>query len=64
MSNILDYAVYLIPPAFVVLSEMNRMKFNKLKSSGKIPDIMGAKQRHVTFIIMAVLSLAIIIIAE
>jgi len=61
MNNVFEYTVYLIPPAFVALSEMYRVKLKKLKNSGKIPDLIVAKQRHVAFVIMAVLSLAIII---
>lgn len=64
MNNVIEYTLYLIPPAFVALSERNRLRFNKLKGSGKIPDIMGAKQRHVTYMVMAALSLVIIIMAQ
>jgi len=62
MNNVLDYAVYFIPPGFVALSQMYKVRLERLKDSGKIPNIVEARQRQITFMTMAILSLIIIII--
>lgn len=61
MTTFLEYIAYFIPPGFVALSEMYRVKFNRLKHSGKIPDIIVARQRHITFMVMAILSVVLMI---
>ena len=61
MNSVLDYAVYFIPPGFVALSQMYKVRIERLKDSGKIPNIIEARQRQITFMAMAVLSLIIIV---
>jgi hypothetical protein len=62
MNNFIQYAAYAIPTVFILLSQIYRIRFNKLKRSGQIPQIMQAKKLQNTYMTMAVLSGVVILI--
>lgn len=63
MINYLAYLSYVTPVIFIVLSFKYHTQLNELRNSGKIPDIMMARQRETMFSVLAVLSALAIIIA-
>ncbi len=65
MNHILAYLIYGIPFVFFVLARRYNLQFERLKGSGKIPDINGAKQWRTLFFVLAIVSaLAILVITE
>jgi len=64
MNSYSDYLIYCIPLIFIVLSHMYKLKFNRLKGTGKVTYIIGAKQRQTLFLALAILSALIIIITK
>jgi hypothetical protein len=46
----------------VGLSTMYKYKFDKLKGTGRIPNILGARQRQIVFFVLAIISALIMII--
>ena len=58
----LEYLFYCIPVIFIYLSRRYTLKFNRLKNSGKIPDIIGARQRRTLFFYLAIFSVLTIIV--
>jgi hypothetical protein len=49
---------------FAGLSAIYKLKFNKLQGTGRIPSIVGAKQRQIVFFVLAVLSALVILITQ
>jgi len=62
MNTNLDYLLCCITLTFITLSIVYQVKFNKLKHTGKIPNIIGARQRQIVFFLLAILSALVIII--
>lgn len=64
MNTFFQYAAYGIPTAFILLSQIYRIRFNRLKRHGQIPQIMQAKKLQNTYMTIAVLSGVIILICK
>jgi hypothetical protein len=64
MITILEYLTYSIPVMFIMLSRKYMLQFNKLQESGRIPEIIGAKQRQVVFLVSAIISAIIILVTQ
>ncbi|RYY32222.1 MAG: hypothetical protein EOP46_19465 [Sphingobacteriaceae bacterium] len=58
------YLLYCIPPLFFLLSRMYMLRFNRLRDSGKITDIISTKQRQTLYFLLGVLSTVLIIITK
>jgi hypothetical protein len=56
------YLVYCTPFIFIALSRIYMLKYNRLMGSGKVPNIVSAKQKQNLFLFLAVLSTMIIFI--
>lgn len=64
MITILEYLIYSIPVLFIMLSRKYMNKFHKLQESGRIPEIVGAKQRQVVFLVSAIISAMLILFTQ
>lgn len=62
MESNLNYLMGCMSLTFVGLSAMYKLKFNKLKGTGRIPCMLGARHRQILFFVLAVLSALVIII--
>ena len=60
--NNLAYLLYCIPLIFILLSRKYNLQFRKLKNTGKIPRIVGARKKQILFFWLAILSALIIVI--
>jgi hypothetical protein len=64
MTTILEYLAYCTPVVFVVLSRLYNLKFNRLRGTGKIPDIEGARRRQTLFSVLAILSALLVVVIQ
>nr|MBB6140045.1 putative integral membrane protein [Mucilaginibacter sp. X5P1] len=55
------YLLLLLPLFLLILSYKKRLQFNKLKGTGRVPDIMSAKRQMTLFTVLAVLFLICIV---
>jgi hypothetical protein len=62
MESNLNYLLGCVSLTFVGLSTMYKYKFDKLKGTGRIPNILGARQRQIVFFVLAIISALIMII--
>jgi hypothetical protein len=60
----IKYLFYCLPIVFILLSRWYMIKFKKLRDSGKIPRIVGARQRQKLFLYLAILSVLVILIVQ
>jgi len=62
MPDILTVCVYLVlvavPVLFFWLAYRNKRKFNKYRSTGRIPDIEAASRNYSTFLTLAIAAIA------
>lgn len=58
----LNYLLGFISLTFAGLSTMYKFKFEKLKGTGRIPSILGARHRQILFFVLAILSALVIVI--
>lgn len=64
MESTLNYLAGFVSLTFMGLSAMYKFKLDKLQETGKIPNIISARQRQIVFFILAVLSALIIFITR
>jgi hypothetical protein len=64
MESTLNYLAGFVSLAFMGLSAMYKFKLDKLQGTGKIPNIISARQRQIMFFVLAVLSALIIFISR
>ena len=64
MESTLNYLAGFVSLTFMGLSAMYKFKLDKLQGTGKIPNIISAKQRQIMFFVLAVLSALIIFISR
>jgi hypothetical protein len=64
MSSYLEYLIYCIPIPFIILAYRYKLRSKRLQCTGKIPDIVDARQRQTLFSLLAILSALIIIISQ
>jgi len=62
MKNILQFVLYCIPVAFIVLSRMYMLRHKALKGTGKIPDIVSADNKQKLFLALSVITALMIIV--
>jgi hypothetical protein len=62
MNHIVTYLIYGVPIIFFIVARNYNVKLERLKGTGKIPDIDGAKKRRTLFFALAVVSALIILI--
>lgn len=63
MESNLNYLAGFISLTFMGLSAMYKFKLNKLQGTGRIPNIISARQRQILFLMLSVLSALIILIS-
>ncbi|QTE39329.1 hypothetical protein ACRQ5D_29295 [Mucilaginibacter sp. P25] len=64
MESTLNYLAGFVSLTFMGLSAMYKFKLEKLQGTGKIPNIISARQRQIVFFVLAVLSALIIFISR
>ncbi|MET3500366.1 MULTISPECIES: hypothetical protein [Mucilaginibacter] len=64
MESTLNYLAGFVSLTFMGLSAMYKFKLDKLQGTGKIPNIISARQRQIMFFVLAVLSALIIFISR
>ncbi|MGF7072313.1 hypothetical protein [Mucilaginibacter sp. R-33] len=64
MESTLNYLAGFVSLTFMGLSAMYKFKLDKLQGTGKIPNIISARQRQIVFFVLAVLSALIIFISR
>lgn len=64
MESTLNYLAGFVSLTFMGLSAMYKFKLDKLQGTGKIPNIISARQRQIVFFMLAVLSALIIFISR
>lgn len=64
MESTLNYLAGFVSLTFMGLSAMYKFKLDKLQGTGKIPNIISARQRQIVFLVLAVLSALIIFISR
>ena len=57
----MEYLLLLLPLFLFMLSYKKRLRFNKLKGTGRVPDIISAHRQMALFSVLAILFLIFII---
>ncbi|MBB5396718.1 hypothetical protein [Mucilaginibacter sp. AK015] len=60
----LEYLTYAVPVVFMVLSRLSLHRYKKLKDSGRVPEIVCARQKQNLFLFLAITTAMIIVIIQ